>query len=209
MAIGIQFLKEQPYWTHYSFIPWQNYDTFKDNIGEEDEETWNPNLYPLFYAHFDLYEKTGYFWKLPDIRGEKENNYRKIGFEAKKKLENLPEEGDEAKALRSFGEALGKRYLFYDRYTRKDFVENCEDDQIKEALEMDENYLSYHLEDIDFEGAILFLSRIDEEVPMIAHDDWRTAIKESVIFFKNEAKKQGASYQAMIRRLIDFYVASQ
>ena len=33
--------------------------------------------------------------------------------------------------------------------------------------------------------------------------------KKSVVFFKKEAKKQGASYQAMIRRLIDFYVANQ
>ncbi len=32
---------------------------------------------------------------------------------------------------------------------------------------------------------------------------------KSVDFFKSTAKKHGASYQAMIRRLIDYYVANQ
>ena len=33
--------------------------------------------------------------------------------------------------------------------------------------------------------------------------------EKSLDFFKNSAKKHGASYQAMIRRLIDYYVANQ
>ena len=36
-----------------------------------------------------------------------------------------------------------------------------------------------------------------------------TLTKKSLDFFKTEAKKNDASYQAMIRRLIDFYVANQ
>ncbi len=32
---------------------------------------------------------------------------------------------------------------------------------------------------------------------------------KSLNFFKSTAKKHGASYQAMIRRLIDYYVANQ
>jgi predicted DNA binding CopG/RHH family protein len=31
----------------------------------------------------------------------------------------------------------------------------------------------------------------------------------SLDFFKDAAKKHGASYQAMIRRLVDYYVANQ
>lgn len=33
--------------------------------------------------------------------------------------------------------------------------------------------------------------------------------QKSLDFFKSAAKKHGASYQAMIRRLIDYYVANQ
>ncbi len=33
--------------------------------------------------------------------------------------------------------------------------------------------------------------------------------KKSVDFFKKSAKVRGASYQAMIRRLLDYYVARQ
>jgi predicted DNA binding CopG/RHH family protein len=33
--------------------------------------------------------------------------------------------------------------------------------------------------------------------------------KNSVDFFKSVAKKEGAKYQAMIRQLIDYYVANQ
>lgn len=36
-----------------------------------------------------------------------------------------------------------------------------------------------------------------------------TLSKKSLDFFKSEAKKHNASYQAMIRRLLDFYVANQ
>ena len=36
-----------------------------------------------------------------------------------------------------------------------------------------------------------------------------TLTEKSLDFFKNAAKKHGASYQAMIRRLIDYYVANQ
>lgn len=36
-----------------------------------------------------------------------------------------------------------------------------------------------------------------------------TLTESSLNFFKENAKKQGASYQAMIRRLIDYYVSNQ
>ncbi len=36
-----------------------------------------------------------------------------------------------------------------------------------------------------------------------------TLTQASLDFFKREAKKQGASYQAMIRQLIDYYVDNQ
>lgn len=36
-----------------------------------------------------------------------------------------------------------------------------------------------------------------------------TLTNKSLDFFKNAAKKQDASYQAMIRNLIDYYVANQ
>lgn len=36
-----------------------------------------------------------------------------------------------------------------------------------------------------------------------------TLTQKSLDFFKKAAKKQGASYQAMIRNLIDYYVVNQ
>ena len=36
-----------------------------------------------------------------------------------------------------------------------------------------------------------------------------TLTEKSLVFFKGAAKKHNASYQAMIRRLIDYYVANQ
>lgn len=36
-----------------------------------------------------------------------------------------------------------------------------------------------------------------------------TLSQKSLDFFKNAAKKHGASYQAMIRRLLDYYVVNQ
>ena len=36
-----------------------------------------------------------------------------------------------------------------------------------------------------------------------------TLSNKSIAFFKDAAKKHGASYQSMIRELLDFYVANQ
>jgi predicted DNA binding CopG/RHH family protein len=36
-----------------------------------------------------------------------------------------------------------------------------------------------------------------------------TLTQKSIDFFKDAAKKHGASYQAMIRRLLDYYVTNQ
>jgi len=36
-----------------------------------------------------------------------------------------------------------------------------------------------------------------------------TLSKKSLDFFKENAKQHGASYQAMIRKLLDYYVANQ
>lgn len=36
-----------------------------------------------------------------------------------------------------------------------------------------------------------------------------TLTEKSLKFFKDKARKHGASYQAMIRRLIDYYVVNQ
>jgi predicted DNA binding CopG/RHH family protein len=36
-----------------------------------------------------------------------------------------------------------------------------------------------------------------------------TLTEKSLSFFKNAAKEHGASYQAMIRRLLDYYVVNQ
>lgn len=36
-----------------------------------------------------------------------------------------------------------------------------------------------------------------------------TLTEKSLKFFKDNARRHGASYQAMIRRLIDYYVANQ
>lgn len=36
-----------------------------------------------------------------------------------------------------------------------------------------------------------------------------TLTKKSLNFFKTAAKKHGASYQSMIRRLLDYYVVNQ
>jgi predicted DNA binding CopG/RHH family protein len=36
-----------------------------------------------------------------------------------------------------------------------------------------------------------------------------TLTKKSLDFFKTSAKQHGASYQAMIRKLLDYYVANQ
>lgn len=72
------------------------------------------------------------------------------------------------------------------------------------------NKITYHDEPIEAKVIKDFLPSPKE---LTLHEEKEkvtlTLTKKSLDFFKNVAKKNNASYQAMIRRLLDYYVANQ
>ncbi len=72
------------------------------------------------------------------------------------------------------------------------------------------NIIKYSNEPIDARVISDFLPRPEDL--MLKEKKTRvtlTLTQKSLDFFKNSARKHGASYQAMIRRLIDYYVVNQ
>ncbi len=72
------------------------------------------------------------------------------------------------------------------------------------------NKITYHDEPIEAKVINDFLPSPEE----LSLSDKNTKVtltltQKSLDFFKNAAEKHGASYQAMIRRLLDYYVANQ
>ena len=72
------------------------------------------------------------------------------------------------------------------------------------------NKIIYHDESIEAKVIKDFLPSPEE---LTLHEDKEkvtlTLTRKSLDFFKDVARKNNASYQAMIRRLLDYYVANQ
>ena len=190
LQTGIRFLENNPFLERFSFVIWQNYDGFKTQKEEEgeDENFGNPGRYPELYAHFDLFQGTlGLFKYCSNKRGEAERRYCRIGVDAEKKekarqasLKEPVKEGTptvEKKTMDYF-----KFYLNYDLETRTKFINTFEDDQIKEAFVMHDSYLGHHASgDFHFEWDLYFLADTEEDVPIMAHHNWKEAITESAV----------------------------
>lgn len=156
------------------FISPQDYDEFKDAI-ENNEEG---GIYPEWYAFYDTYKGTGMLIKLPDVRGEKEEFYRNLHFDAVKE--------------KQIKDGTYKEYVPRDKskdlsaYKDKDvekFIKECE---TREEMEQWKNYRDTTNNENDaVDDALRLLQDARETVPIQANSDWKEAVLDSARVLKN------------------------
>ena len=191
VELAITYIKEQRWWDENEYDDWQDYSTFKTHVlREETEDDYEPRYgrdYPYIYDYFDTYQNTGHLIKLPDVRSERERYYYKIGIHERIRERNQQriERGEpEPNTEGPFVYKSSHNYLFDPQ--RREIVEDYEDDQIKEAYMMkDTQYDSNRNTSDEVKEAIDFLSNAIGSVPMLADDNWQTALFRSVRHYKN------------------------
>ena len=183
IELGIQYLKDRNWFEPYEYHSLQYYSDFKSYvISEENDTEYRGHGYPELYAYFDTYQNTGSLLKLPDIRGEKERDYWLISREAY---------GEELKRARiekgepEPGTVPYKRdNVYLSTYDRKKFVELYEDEQVKEAYRMYDTVTTWTYDKEEVQDAFDFLLQVPEQVPLLAHEDWKMGLLRSVRYFK-------------------------
>jgi len=162
-----RFEEEQPFMSH-----WQGYDELKDAYEEaEDVERG----FPEWYDFHNSMKGTGFYMTLPNIRGEKEQNYIDLTFqEAAEKREAQPvvqPPRDERPEL-----------CYYPEYHKASFVERFEDPLSQKyyrayAKKMTERE-GEAWEDFPYELDLIAeqLNMADERIPVKGSPDYRLAL---------------------------------
>ena len=190
VELAITYIKEQRWWDANEYDNLQDYSTFKEHVlreeTEDDCEVSYGNDHPYIYDYFDTHQNTGHLIKLPDVRGEREDYYYKIALHDQIRERNQeriergePDPDTEPRPV------YKSNYYGLTSYERKEIVEAYEDDQIKEAYMMQDTKYSYHNTNEEVNEAMEFLSNAIEPVPMLADDNWQTALSKSVRHYKN------------------------
>lgn len=136
---------------------WQDYEEFKSN--NEDSEN-GANL-PEWYEFHNLRTGNASLLNLPDIRGDKEEFYRKIWAE-----NNLNTTIDPA----------FKPYLISTTNNLQAMVEQIESQEFKKMYKRFRKMNAIIESQDEVEEAFYFLHNLYREIPIDAHDDWRQAI---------------------------------
>jgi hypothetical protein len=162
-----RFEDEQPFMSH-----WQDYDELKEAYEEtEDVERG----YPEWYDFHNSMRGTGFYMTLPNIRGEKEQEYIDLAFqEAAEKRESEPfvqQQRDERPDL-----------SYYPEYHKASFVERFEDPLSQKyyrayASKMTERE-GEAWEEFPYELDLIadHLNMADERIPVKASPDYRQAL---------------------------------
>jgi hypothetical protein len=221
-----RFLKEGIDWSqnNYAEKVWQEYDHFQNYFfiqSQEDKEAAKKSVYydyadlPSLYSFFDEHQGTGDLVHLPNIRGEKEADYRHEGFmigynqrvaETKTADATEEEEADETEnvtdttAVLDTKESPETKVYLPNLYgfggESQVFVDAVEDAHTQEMFKY---YRHYKQRDNDYnyeglEDDLAFLQEFNEPIKIEAFDDWRTAIMVATYRFKQNKAAEMLPY---------------
>ena len=167
---------------------WQDYEQFKyaesqqgdydEDNDEEEQAPFAASGLPPLYLYFDTYQNTSGLINLPDIRGDKEEQYLAIYRDIEKfKEEQLAAQTpvDVAPPVPTVSAPYRPR-LFWGNEDIKTFVETVEEPDVIDAHTY--YYENYQFDrDFDFEECLIYLRDFKEPFPIEAHNDWREAVR--------------------------------
>lgn len=150
---------------------WQAYDEFKGNTLVTSLFS---SEFPAWYEYHNLRTGNGALFELPDIRGEKEEFYKKVWIDSAR--HHVQEPAGTRKPLAFFSDDQDRMELV-SQIEPKRFIH-----QMKRFYDLREKRNSHeHIEE-----TLRFLIDIDRPVPIEGHTDWR----EAVIAAKNKYVNQ-------------------
>lgn len=175
IALYSQFLRTVETDDEYFDSDWQNHYMYKGR--EEDEFAFE---LPEWYTYENLYRGKELLI-LPDLRGDREENYRKLAInqrmekEALERAANPPTPpADPRPPLNSYDETYNMEW-FVKTFEQKEDVKLFEAMQWWDGVRQNEE---------SFEEALKLLVEANEPIPIEAHSDFREAIVLAAAAFK-------------------------
>jgi hypothetical protein len=171
LELFISFLKSGQANQVFGFDNWQDYDAFKS----EADDCYFPGIdgplelhMPAWYKFFDEQMGTGYLLTLPDLRGEKEQNYRAVARKQELK---------EIKNKESKKTSDNRPFLsIFDTIVVESFVKKFEDKRTLKYCKAVEEFQSQLDENIELDDALETLRLAGSKVAIRAKADWKDAI---------------------------------
>lgn len=150
---------------------WQDYEEFKQYEQNSDDGC----ALPEWYEFHNIRTGNMALMQLPDIRGEKEEYYRRVWFD-KTYGSDYDERQSKRKPLLFFSDDADRMKLIH-KLESKRFIK-----QLGRYFELQNN------EDTEdyLEECFRFLLNVGQGFPMLAHNDWREAIIETKNRYVNQ-----------------------
>jgi hypothetical protein len=178
------------------FHAWQDYN---ENMAETDDG--DRGYMPLWYRYYDDRMNTGALLSLPNLRGEKEEEYKQIYYSWKR--QQPPEKPKRAKPYK-MPKHLNRMWSFETEYSK--FINLFENDYfifLNNGNLESKKYLDETFEENEdeFESAITTLKWADEVVPIEANDSWHEAVIIAAAKYQNKriADRLDGVYEEYLR----------
>jgi hypothetical protein len=157
VSLYIEFLKSCTEELH-TFHEWQAYDEIK-----EEQTSDEGGMIPEWYEYHNNHTGNGVYLTFPDVRGEKEEFYRKIWADHNTKVSKEAEE-------------KYVPYLFAIEENVKEVMSKIETPEYRKMYARYERMQQILMSQEDVEDAYAFLTQLYQEVPIDASHDWRIAL---------------------------------
>jgi hypothetical protein len=184
-------------------IEWQDYDEIKGGYDEDSEETSLPEWYQFHYKN----SETSSLLLLPDIRGEKEEFYRRIWFDNQRK------EIEEKQKDQPIKLTDNRPYLSAsDRGMMSFLFSNFEDQLTQKRDQYYRMAIEEYSDTSSYEDMFRELAEANEDVPIEGHFDIKEAVEMAYnsYYAKKTAEHLPLAYeQYLLTRKMGFVIKGE
>lgn len=169
----------------FSFINWQSYAELKEAY-ESGNASHN---FPEWYDFYNGRKGTGVYMTLPDLKGEKENFYRKlvVDLDPERKKASAQIRESLANPLKPRSDKEGRPIISFHREEFTNwFVETFEDKLTRQYYRAYSWNNRNRDDEEELEAAMAFLYSAEEYVPIEGHYDWKEAVKKAAQTFRRK-----------------------
>ncbi len=155
----------------YKYHEWQDYDAMKKEAEGGIQSPYKATA--AWYDFYNAHHGTGYLLNLPDVVGEKEKYYTKVGYDDvdSKRPKHVPNPEFEKPSPNYYEDMM-------------DFARLYEEPEHAEIVINHIKWEKHFGEFEQYDELYDYLKLIPETIPFVQHEDWKEALRLTVVRFK-------------------------